>query len=103
LLPKNIEVKIFRTIILPVFVCGHGPSSLTLRVEHRLKVFERRLLRKICGSKRDEVIGECRRLHDKGIHDLYFSPNIIRMIKSRIKWVGHVAWMEREVHTWFWW
>jgi hypothetical protein len=58
--------------------------SLTLRKEHRLKVFENRVLRRIFGPKRHEVTGDWRKLHNEELHNLYSSPNIIRMIKSRI-------------------
>jgi hypothetical protein len=57
--------------------------SLTLRVEYRLRVFENRMLRRIFQPKRDEIIGGWRKLHNEGLHNLYSSPNIIRMIKSR--------------------
>jgi hypothetical protein len=65
---------------------------MTLREEHRLGVFENRVLRRIFGPKRDEVTGEWRKLHNKELHDLYSSPSIIRIIKVRTtRWAGHVA------------
>jgi hypothetical protein len=62
---------------------GCETLSLTLREEHRLRVFENRVLRRIFGPKRDEVTGEWRKLHNDELHILYFTPNIIRQIKSR--------------------
>jgi hypothetical protein len=63
-----------------------------LREEHWLRVFENRVLKRILGSKRDEVTGEWRKLHNEGLNDLYSSPNITQVIKSRrMKWAGHVA------------
>jgi hypothetical protein len=60
--------------------------------EHRLRVFENKVLRGIFGPKRDEVAGGWRKLHNETLRDLYFSPSIIRIIKSRsIRWTGHVA------------
>jgi hypothetical protein len=76
-----------------------------LRDERRLKVFENRVLRRIFRSKRDEVTGEWRKLHNEELHDLYPSPTVMRVIKSiRMRWTGHVARMGMgEACTGFWW
>jgi hypothetical protein len=75
--------------------------SLTLKEEHRLRVFDNRVLRRIFGPKRDEVMGEWRKLHNEELHDLYSSPSIITIIKSRrVRWAGHVARIgEEEEHS----
>jgi hypothetical protein len=70
LLSRNVKVKIYKTIILPVVLYGCETWSLTLREEHRLRVFENRVLRRIFGPKRDEVRGEWRKLHNEEIHIL---------------------------------
>jgi hypothetical protein len=76
---------------------GHIPRINDLSEEHRLRVFENRVLRRIFGPKRDEMTGDWRKLHNEEHHDLHSSPNIIRMIKSRrTKWVGYVARMGRR-------
>jgi hypothetical protein len=68
------------------------PWSLTLREEHRLRVFENRVLRSIFGPKRDEVTGGWTKLHNEELNKLYSSPSTMRMIMSeRVKWAGHVA------------
>jgi hypothetical protein len=77
LLSRNVKVKIYKTVILPVLY-GCESWSLTLREEHRLRVFENRVLRRIFGLKRDEVMGEWRKLYSEELHNLYSSPDIIR-------------------------
>jgi hypothetical protein len=88
---KNLKIKIYKTVILPVLLYGCETWSLTLGEKHRLRVFENRVLRRISGPKREED-GSWRRLHNDELHDLYSSLNIVRVIKSkRIKWAGYVA------------
>jgi hypothetical protein len=92
LLSRNVKVKMYKTIILPAVLCGCETWSVTLREEHRLRVFENRVLRRKFGARRDEVTGEWRKIHNGELHNLYSSPDIIRQIKSRrIRWVRHVA------------
>ena len=79
LLSKNIKIKIYRTIILPVVLYGCETWSLTLREEHRLRVFENRVLRRVFGPKRDEVTGEWRKLHNEELNSLYSLPSIVRV------------------------
>jgi hypothetical protein len=82
LLSRNVKVKIYNTIILPVLLYGCETWSLALREEHRLRVFENRVLRRIFGPKVDEVTGKWRKLHNEELHNLHSSPDIIRLGKS---------------------
>jgi hypothetical protein len=83
LLSKNIKIKIYKTIILPVVLYGCETWSFTLREEHRLRVFENSLLRRISGPKSDEVTRGWRKLHNEELHNLNSSPRIVRAINSR--------------------
>jgi len=94
LLSKNIKIN--RTIILPVVLYGCETWLLTLREERRLRVFENRVLRTIFGPKGDEVTGEWPKLHNE-LNDLYSSPNTVQVINSRrLRCAGHVAHMEKR-------
>jgi len=93
MLSKNLKIKIYRTIILPAVLYGCETWSRTLRKERKLRVFENMVLRRIFGPRRDEVTGEWRRVHNEELNDLYSSPNIVRVIKSRrMKWAGLGMW-----------
>jgi hypothetical protein len=81
LLPKNLKIKIYKTIILPVVLYGCEMWPPTLREEHRWGVFESGVLRRISGPKRDEVMGDWRKLYNEELHNLYSSPSITRMVK----------------------
>jgi hypothetical protein len=82
LISKNLKIKIYKTVILPVVLYGCKTWSFTLREEHELRVFENRVLRRIFEPKREED-GSWRKLHNNQLHSLYSSGNIVRMIKSR--------------------
>jgi hypothetical protein len=91
LLSINVQIKIYMTIILPVVLYGGKTWSLTLRVGHSLRMFENSVLRRTSGPKRDEMTGGWRKLHNE-LHNLYTSPCIIRMMKSRrMRWAGYVG------------
>jgi hypothetical protein len=96
-------LSINKTVILPVVLYGCETWSLTLREEHRLRVLENRVLRRIFGPKREEDVS-WRKLHNDELHSLYSSLNIVMLIKSRrMRWEGHVALMGKgEVFTGFW-
>jgi hypothetical protein len=90
-------MSVYKTIILPVNLYGCETWSLTLREEHRLRVFENKVLRRIFGPKRDEATGGWRKLQNEELRDLYSSPSITRIIKSRrMRWVGHIARMGKK-------
>jgi hypothetical protein len=102
---KYIKIQIYRTMILLVVLYGIETWSLTLRGERRLRVFEKRVLRTIFGPRRDEKTREWKKLHNEEPNDLYSSPNIVRVIKSRrMRWKGHAAILgeKRGVYMGFW-
>ena len=80
---KNIKIKIYRTVILPVVLYGCETWPLTLWEERGVRVFENRVLRGIFGPKRNEATREWGKLHNEELNDLYCSSNIVRVIKSR--------------------
>jgi hypothetical protein len=104
MLSKIIKIRISRATILPLVLYGCEAWSLTLREERRVRVFHKRVLRRIFRTKRDEVMGDWRKLHNEELHNLYSWRNIIQMFKSRrMGWTGQVARMGRgRMHIGYW-
>jgi hypothetical protein len=101
LLSKNLKVRIFKTIILPLVLYGRETLALTVRKEHKLRVFESMVLR-IFGPKRDGATGGWRKLQNKELHNLYTSPSKIKIIKLRkMMWVWH-EWGRRGTCIGYW-
>jgi hypothetical protein len=83
LLSKNLRIRKYKTIILPMVLDGYETLSLALREEYRLMVFEKRVFRRIFGEKRNKMTGGWRKLQNEELHNFQSSPSIIRMMKSR--------------------
>jgi hypothetical protein len=89
---RKVQIKVYKTIILPLVLYYSETLSLTLREEYRMRVFENRFLRRMFRPKKDEVIGDRRKLHNEDLRNLCSSPNIIGMVTCRrMRWVKHVA------------
>jgi hypothetical protein len=99
---KNVKTEIYMTIILPIlYACETWP--LALRKNLGQGVLQNRVLRNVIWPKQNEITEDWRKLHIEDLHDLYFSPNIILVIKWRMRWAGRVAHMgRREIYAEFW-
>ena len=96
LISKNLNIKIYKTIILPVVLYDCEIWFFTLKEECRVRLLGKTILRRIFGSKRDEN-GRWRRLHNEELNSLYRSPNVMRVIKfRRLRWTGHSARMKED-------
>jgi hypothetical protein len=96
-LSKNTKIKIYKTIIFHVVLYGCETWLFTVGEEHRLRVFENRMLKRILGPKSDEVRRERRKLHSEELNYLYSSPEIVQAIKlRRMRWAGHVKRMRER-------
>jgi hypothetical protein len=97
LLVCNVKIKIYKIIISPIFSYGCETWCLTLRQEHRLWVFEKRMLRRTSEEKRDESLGDWRKLHNEELRNLRSPPSIMKLMKTRrMRWPGHVACTETK-------
>jgi hypothetical protein len=99
LFSKNLKMRIYKTIILPLILYGCETWSLAIREEHRLRVFQNKELSRIFGPNRDEVTGGWRKPHNEELRDLYSSPSIIKIMKSRRRWAEHVARMGEKTNA----
>jgi hypothetical protein len=100
LLSRNVKMRIYKTAVLPVALHGCQTSSLALRKEQRLRVFENRMLRRLFRPTSGEVAGGWRKLHNEELHHLYSSPNVNRIMNSRrMKWAEHVAHMRMRTNA----
>jgi hypothetical protein len=97
---KKLKIKIYKTVILPVVLYGCKTWSLTVREGNRLKAFKNRVARRIFGPKRrGKVAGGWKRLHNEELHNLYASPDIIRMMKSMSPLLASILSQMHPVHT----
>jgi hypothetical protein len=99
---RRIKIQIYRNVILPVVSCGFEAWYLTVREEHRQRMFENRVLKKLSGRKWDEVAGQWKRrtLHNEKLYDLHSSRQLIRLVKLRkIRWAGQLARVEDKRGT----